>query len=142
MGNFAKYSRILINSSVSFVILLALAQLVIPTSWKLVLDYYLISNFLLLNPFNMMNIGVKEDINVAADTMSRTKRSAEKTTESSETPEESVVTDQMLKRSKRRAAQENDTRDILLNSFLSFMKHCFLLIAAPVIFMQKLLINN
>ncbi|EJF00939.1 hypothetical protein [Liquorilactobacillus mali] len=138
MGNFAKYSRILINSLVSFVILLALAQLVIPTSWKLVLDYYLISNFLLLNPCNMMHIGAKEDVNVTADTMSRTKRTVEKT----ETPEEADATDQMLKRSKRRAAQENDTRDILLNSFLSFMKHCFLIIAAPVIFMQKLLINN
>ncbi|MDC7952366.1 hypothetical protein [Liquorilactobacillus mali] len=142
MGNFAKYSRILINSLVSFVILLALAQLVIPTSWKLVLDYYLISNFLLLNPCNMMNIGAKEDVNVTADTMSRTKRTVEKTAERTETPEEADVTDQMLKRSKRRAAQENDTRDILLNSFLSFMKHCFLIIAAPIIFMQKLLINN
>lgn len=138
MGNFTKYSKILINSLASFLILLALAQLIIPTSWKLLVDYYLISNFLLLNPFNMMGVEVKEDTKIITDSMSRTK----KTIEEPENVVESETTDQMLKRSKRKTSQENDTRDILLNFFLSFTKHCFLLIAAPIIFMQRMLLGN
>ncbi|MDN2452827.1 hypothetical protein [Lactobacillus sp. UCMA15818] len=138
MGNFTKYSRVLVKSSISFVILLVLAQLIVPISWKLLLDYYLISNFLLLNPFNIMNIGLKGEAQVVDDTMSRTKRTVEETEEI----EGTEAAEQMLQRSKRKTVKENDTRDILLNSFLSFMKHCFLLIAAPIIFMQKLLIDS
>ncbi|MFT9191519.1 MAG: hypothetical protein ABF470_11055 [Liquorilactobacillus sp.] len=106
MGNFTKYSRVLVKSSISFVILLVLAQLIIPISWKLLLDYYLISNFLLLNPFNIMNIGLKGEAQVVDDTMSRTKR----TVKEAEEIEGTEAAEQMLQRSKRKTVKENDTQ--------------------------------
>ncbi|MFT8938111.1 hypothetical protein [Liquorilactobacillus sp.] len=106
MGNFTKYSRVLVKSSISFVILLVLAQLIIPISWKLLLDYYLISNFLLLNPFNIMNIGLKGEAQVVDDTMSRTKRTVKETEEI----EGTEAAEQMLQRSKRKTVKENDTQ--------------------------------
>lgn len=131
MANFGKYGKALINSICSFIVLFALVQLIAAYNWKLVLDYYLVSNFLLLNPFNMMNIEIKKDKEVISEVMSRTNK------EFTSLQQE----EQRMKRSQRNNNRENDSRDILLNFFLSFMKHCFFIILAPVIFLQKVIMN-
>ncbi|KRM90341.1 hypothetical protein FC80_GL001243 [Liquorilactobacillus cacaonum DSM 21116] len=79
----------------------------------------------------MMNIEIKKDKEVISEVMSRTNK------EFTSLQQE----EQRMKRSQRNNNRENDSRDILLNFFLSFMKHCFFIILAPVIFLQKVIMN-
>ncbi|MFT8837585.1 hypothetical protein [Liquorilactobacillus satsumensis] len=138
MSNFKQYGSILLRGGLSFAILLAGVQLISSSSWKLLLDYYLVSNFVMLYPFNMSREkGEKSDnLNEISETatLSRRGKIKEEHTELTDTANE-------LRR-KQHPQKKNDLRELLLDFALNFLKYAFLQICAPVIFMQNLLLDE
>ncbi|WP_057737990.1 hypothetical protein [Liquorilactobacillus uvarum] len=133
------YGLSLLKALVSFIVLIAIVNLVRNTDWKLLLNYYLISNYIMLYPFNQRFLEKKSiDIQESDDQIpSRTRKNQK--LESKENLNDGGDT---MSRVKTVQTTKNDPRDFLMNAGLSFMKYVFLIVSAPVIFMQSFLLGK
>ncbi|GAJ25169.1 hypothetical protein JCM15457_23 [Liquorilactobacillus sucicola DSM 21376 = JCM 15457] len=138
MNIMKEYGLSLVKALGSFIVLLLLLNLVKNTEWKLLLNYYLISNYIMLYPFNQRFFEKKEgQKEEATEQLSRTQR--KNYTESDHAAEEEPKT---MSRAKAAQANKNDPRELLLSIGLSFVKYVFLIICAPIIFMQYYLLGK
>ncbi|KRL04947.1 hypothetical protein [Liquorilactobacillus oeni] len=127
MNNLKRYGKFLLHGALAFIFLLAVVQLFVHSSWKLMLEYYLVSNFLMLFPFNESK---REGLETAAKEEKRGHFQR-----SSRMPHSS---ESLLSR-QQRLQKETDLRTVLLDFFVQFIKYIFLQLCAPVIFMQQFL---
>lgn len=133
------YGLSLLKALVSFIVLIAIVNLVRNTEWKLLLNYYLISNYIMLYPFNQRFLEKKSEGVQENDEQvhSRTRRN-----QKLEPKEDLNGSGDTMSRVKTVQTAKNDPRDFLMNIGLSFVKYVFLIVSAPVIFMQSFLLGK
>ncbi|KRM96671.1 hypothetical protein FC19_GL000969 [Liquorilactobacillus aquaticus DSM 21051] len=138
MNIMKEYGISLLKALVSFIVLLALVNLIKNTNWELLLNYYLISNYIMLYPFNQRFLEKKSvDIRENDEKLSRTRKSKDSGPRVDSNEEQDTMS-----RVKNVQTIKNDPRDLLMNTGLSFIKYVFLIICAPVIFMQFYLLGK
>ncbi|KRL03151.1 hypothetical protein [Liquorilactobacillus capillatus] len=133
-----EYGLSLLKGLGSFVILVALANLVKSADWRLLLNYYLLSNYIMLYPFNQRSFKEKRiKDKELTESLSRTQRKKGMVSETG-TIEEATP----LSRVATTRINKNDPREALLRMGFSLMKYTFLIVCAPLIFMQAYLLGK
>ncbi|MBD5069978.1 MAG: hypothetical protein HDT50_07390 [Lactobacillus sp.] len=118
----------LLEGAVSALFLLVLCRFIPTENWRLLLYYYVISNYLMLYPYNQENKSKAPQV-IAQEETSK---------DDQQVDVESEAEDQPLRRSRKRTKQQLDT-ELLNNLLKSFALTCVDLVLAPFYFMRSYL---
>lgn len=158
MERLRQYSRSLLSALAAVIALLAVVNLVDFANWRLLLNYFLISNFLLFYPYNYLNAHQQAPA-ATPEPLSASEAAGEGEAEASaglsrrrRTPEQGSTTVTAYRtaqtgpdtlRSRRTSEQpmlaKEKSREYLTDICVKFARSCLLLILAPAIFLKTML---
>lgn len=140
MKRIATYLKTLLSGLVALIALLAVVNLAPTKEWQLVLNYFLISNYLLFYPANQMaKLTAKptasaDDTDDAADTNSLRRRQTRRFRRD-DSPMQRSGNDGVV-------LQKDQSTQLITELCVWFAKGCGLLLIAPVLFFKQMVFDE
>lgn len=140
MKRIATYLKTLLSGLVALIALLAVVNLAPTKEWQLVLNYFLISNYLLFYPANQMaKLTAKptasaDDTDDAADTNSLRRRQTRRFCRD-DSPMQRSGNDGVV-------LQKDQSTQLITELCVWFAKGCGLLLIAPVLFFKQMVFDE